>query len=349
MSSSDADKNGEVVSYFEAFLVFIVFSFVLFVLYPKDMLQRQILAESSNYDLTAIYLENMLRLEPENRELTVALLKASIRSGKYDLALKVIEALEKGADEALLKELMGYRIEALKVKYFSTNEKKFQDEARSEISVLLKEAAEKGRYEEKELEHWYALSREFSLNTQALFFLNALIAGEERAQWLEECFYLSSEMRDEKMQNECLMKLRRIDQSRYEKWTEQAFYLAVKEGKTEQAISLIKDMASRSLRWHKELAKFYVELKRYKESSKEYMRLYKGAKSTQEKKAYFLKALEALQYGSLMEEAAALAREYEAFYYRDREMSLKLIKLYLGAGKLDDAKRLSIQRLKYME
>jgi len=349
MWSSNADKDVEVISYIEVFLVLLVFSFVLYVLYPKNMLEKQVLAESSNYDLTAIYLENMLRIEPENTELTLALVKASIKGGKYDLALKMIALLGKGADEKLLHELIGFRFEALKVKYFSTNEKKYQDEVKAEIRLLLAEVIEDRHYDDKNLEYWYSGSREFSLNAPSLFFLYRLLEREERSVWLEECFYLSAELKDEKMQRECLMKLRTIDVSRYEKWTVEAYYLAVQEGEIERAIALLKDMATRSKKWREELAKFYVEIKRYKDGSSEYMILYKSASSSKEKNKYLLKALQALQYGSLMDEATRLARKYEALYYKDKEMSGMFIRLYLSIGALDDAKRVSIERLKYRE
>ncbi len=349
MSSSDANKSLEVVSYVEALFIFIIFAAVLFVLYPKDMLQKQVISESSNYDLTAIYLQNMLRLEPENRTLTLALLKSSLKSGKYDLALKMIELLKSNADETLKKELTKYRFEALKVKYFSTNEARFHVEIRTEMSLLFNSVIAERSYLNEELEYWYKGSREFSLHQSALFFLYRLLEREERTQWLEECFYLSSDLKDEKMQGECLSKLRKLDEHEYEKWTQQAYYIALGAGETERAVGLLKDMALRSKKWHLELAKYYLELKRYKASSDEYMLLYKSAKVYKEKTGYFMKALEALQYGSLMEEAADLARRYEALYYKDKKMSRRLIKLYLAAGKLDDAKRVSIERLKYLE
>jgi len=349
MSSSNVNKEIEVISYLEALGVFLVFIFVLYVLYPKDMLQKQVLSESSNYDLTAIYLENMLRIDPTNEELTIALVKASIKSGQFDLALKMIGVLEKDADIVLKKELIAFRFEALKVKYFSTNEEKYHIEVKKEIALLLNTVIVDKYYDDANLEYWYTGSREFSLNSQSLFFLYRLLEREEKAIWLEECFYLSTDLKDSTMQKDCLMRLRNIDISRYNEWTQQAYYLAVQEGEIERAISLLKDMASRSVRWRIELAKFYVELKRYKEGSQEYMLLYKGAKTAKEKKAYLLKALEALQYGSLMKEATLLARKYEALYYKDKDMSMTFIKLYLAAGALDDANRVSVERLKYVE
>lgn len=349
MFSSDANKRIEVVSYLEAAIVFCIFAFILYVLYPKDMLEKQVLSENKNYDLTAIYLENMLRLEPENKELTVALIESSIKSGKFDLALKMIAVLEKESFDLPAEALISYRFEALKVRYFSSNEKRFQKETISQLQMLLTEVIEDKHYMPESLEYWYKGAREFSINKEALFFLYKLLEKEETSLWLKECFYLSADIKDEKMQEDCLVRLRQIDASHYNEWTQTAYYLAVESGKIEQALALLKDMASKSVKWRIELAKFYVKLKHYKKASSEYMVLYKTSRSASDKKRYLLKALEALQYGSLMDEAAVLARKYEALYYRDKEMSGVFIRLYLSGNKLEDAKRVSIKRLKYMK
>lgn len=349
MSSSHATKKIEVISYLEALFIFIVFAFVLYMLYPKDMLYRQVLSESSNYDLTAIYLENMIRLEPENKALIMALIRTSAKMGKHDLSLKMIEALSKDADESLLKELVTYRFEALKTKYFSTNEEQFQEEVKNEMILFLQTLMEEENFDEEHTEYWYRAAREFSLHRPALFFLSELLQREKKAKWLEECFYLSSDLGNKKMQKECLNTLKTIDTEHYEEWMERAYYLALQEGEQERVISLLKEMAKGSVSWQQELAKYYLQVKEYKKASEQYILLYEKTKNYTAKKNYLIRALESLQYGSLMDEATALARKYESLYYADKEMSKFLITLYLAAGKLDDAKRISIERLKYME
>jgi hypothetical protein len=349
MSSSHATKKTEVVTYLEALSIFFVFVFILYILYPKDMLYKQVLSESSNYDLTAVYLENMIRLEPENKTLILALIRTSAKMGKHDLSLKMIEALGKDADESLLKELVTYRFEALKTKYFSTNEKQFQDEVKNEMTLFLQTLIKEENFDEERTEYWYTTAREFSLHRPALFFLSQLLQREKKAKWLEECFYLSGDLDDRKMQKECLNALKSIDAEHFEKWMQRAYYLAAQEGEQERAISLLKEMIKGSDSWQQELAKYYLQLKEYKKASAQYILLYEKTKNYRDKKNYLIRALESLQYGSLMEEAAALARKYDALYYKDKEMSKFLISLYLAAGKLDDAKRISIERLKYME
>ena len=44
-------------TYKEIAIMFISFSVILFFLYPKNMISKQILSEKSNYDLSMLYLE----------------------------------------------------------------------------------------------------------------------------------------------------------------------------------------------------------------------------------------------------------------------------------------------------
>ena len=71
-----------VATYKELIFTFIVFSIILIVLYPKDLLKEQILAEKSNYDLSMLYLENLLDHDPNNESLMLILAEQSLRTGK---------------------------------------------------------------------------------------------------------------------------------------------------------------------------------------------------------------------------------------------------------------------------
>ena len=64
-----------VATYKEIAIVFISFALILFFLYPKDILKENVLTEESNYDLSVLYLKNMLRHDPQNEVLMLALAK----------------------------------------------------------------------------------------------------------------------------------------------------------------------------------------------------------------------------------------------------------------------------------
>ena len=107
------DERLEVMSYSGILGVFLLFALVLYLLYPKEMLEQNVLKESSNYDLTEIYLENMLRQDPDNTELMIALANTAIESGNIDLATRLLKVLETSKDEAVLKRPSCYDIRSL--------------------------------------------------------------------------------------------------------------------------------------------------------------------------------------------------------------------------------------------
>lgn len=347
--NSIEDEPLEVITYFEAVMIFILFGFILYVLYPKDMLREQILAESSNYDLTAKYLENMLRLEPENKELTMTMIRTSIKNRQHELSLKLIEVMVKSADKELMQELVVYKLEALRVKYFSTNEAALRQEIVADIVALLDEVVEKHYYLDSDLDFWYDSARSFSLHKQALGFLKELLAVKKQAKLLEECFYLSVSLKNTSMQTQCLSDLRKMDSAHYREWTEKAYYIAMRKGDIHGAIALLQEMSKDSKKWQERLAAYYLELRQYKNSSNEYLRLLDSSKTHGYKKRYLGLALRSLQYGDLYNDAVILARKYESLYYNDEEMSMKIIRLYLSYNRLEDARRVSLKRLEYMK
>ena len=100
MSSVNNSKE-YVASYKELIITFLVFCIILFMLYPKDLIKEQILAENSNYDLSMLYLKNMLKNDPSNESLMLLLASQSLRSGKKDLAYKLLELLHNSKDKTV--------------------------------------------------------------------------------------------------------------------------------------------------------------------------------------------------------------------------------------------------------
>ena len=345
MSSSVDKKEIQVVTYLEAFILGMVFIFILYILYPKDTLYKQVLSEKNNYDLTAVYLENMVRLDPTNKELILALVKTSIRDGEVDLALKMINILSKDKSSDNQKEILKYKFSILKLKYFSTNEKQFQEKILKEMKTLLNNLIKDKIYNDEDIEFWYESSKEFSLNHSALYFLQILVKKSKKQSLYEECFYISDSIKDEKIHSECLIKLQKLDS----KWIKKAYYIAINKNDKKQIFSILTEMSRKSIYWKEELAKFYLSEKNYQKSSDLYMQIFKKVSKYEKKKKYIIKAIEALRYANMLDEASSLAKKYEQNYYKDKNMSSYIIKLYLNASKLEDAKRVSIKRLKYMD
>ncbi|MDQ7066894.1 MAG: hypothetical protein Q9M40_02205 [Sulfurimonas sp.] len=91
--ADDKIKKVYVITYKELIFTFLMFSVILIVLFPKDILKEQILAENSNYDLSMLYLKNLLKHSPEDESLMLILAEQSLRSGKRDLSLRLLELL----------------------------------------------------------------------------------------------------------------------------------------------------------------------------------------------------------------------------------------------------------------
>ncbi len=84
-------------------------------------------------------------------------------------------------------------------------------------------------------------------------------------------------------------------------------------------------------------------------SSVLYMQSYYEAKSKREKGKYFLKALQSLQNGNLLKEVVILAKKYQNRFLMDTKVSSEIMKIYLAAGALNDAKKYAAKVLKAKE
>ncbi|MEF3280074.1 MAG: tetratricopeptide repeat protein [Elusimicrobiota bacterium] len=77
----------------EIFLIFLIFSFLLYALYPKDKLAMYAINEDKNYDLTELYLRNMYKKYPQNTDLIFALCDVYIKQKKFQKAIEIINEI----------------------------------------------------------------------------------------------------------------------------------------------------------------------------------------------------------------------------------------------------------------
>ncbi len=90
----NANKKGiNTISDFEIFSIFIIFSFLLYSLYPGKKLTEYAINEDKNYDLTEIYLKNIYQKYPENVDLLFALSNIYLKRGKTTHARELIQKI----------------------------------------------------------------------------------------------------------------------------------------------------------------------------------------------------------------------------------------------------------------
>jgi hypothetical protein len=340
-----AEERIDIANYKEIVFIFLVFATVLYFIYPKDMLQKQVLKEKSNYALSALYIDNMLKIDPKNRKLIFAAVKADLNNGKIDLANKLIEVLKNNTNTDEEK-----KIALLEYKLYSIQQEKNKDENRSikiekNIAKLIYRVSKFKNFDEDYAFVWYKNALAHSKKEEALSFIKPIYErGDTYA--LEQCTQLAHELKKIEEKLYCTEKLINLDHNRSKHWLESAYNMYTQSGNTVQAYKMIKELASIDHAFIPELARVELIGKHFIDSSKSFMVLYKNSTDEDKKKQYLLNAIQVLFDGKKIVEVVILIKKYEDTYITDENMTQKFIKLYLSADRLKDARELSIKLMK---
>jgi hypothetical protein len=347
-SQYDKDRDKlkiEVTSYLEAFFIFCVFAFILIVLYPKDMLREQVLSESSNYDLTATYLENMLKLEPDNVDLLIPMAKVSLQRHNYDLSEKILKALRVIPEKKVQVEVYSLEYNLLDIRKNSSEDNATIDKYREKMVSLINKMANENMFKKEDIPKWYHEAISLGEKEAALKIIRPLYKEDKDLYWLEQALYLSTELKNEVEKRFCANTLAEMDVEHNEKWLKTAYEVSIENGSIGESLSYIAQLAKINTKYKDEQARIELLAGSYKRSSDIYMQLHNESRSKREKAKYFLKALRSLQHGNLLDEVVKLAQKYEDEYISDKRISSEIIKIYLASGKIEEAKRYSLKIL----
>jgi len=338
-------KPKEVATNREILFIFLIFLFVFYVIYPEKMLQKQVLSEKSNYELTGVYLENMLRLDPGNTKLMYAAAKVSLEQGNLDLSEKLLQVLQKSDDSSIQKKLekLEYRLIELQITYshdpiYITKKKKI-------LSKIIVRVEQKQLFEKKDALIWYRRALALSQNKVALSFMEALSDSNDPSD-LEQCVYMMIQPENRYKRIECAEKLSHFDGKSTKKWLVAAWTLYTQEGNYNKAIEILERLVKIDPSYNDILAETRRAAGKFVESSNLYILLYRNSSSYERKKEYLLKAIFALSSGKLNHKAVSLVQKYEINYINDDEMLQKLIKLYLSMDELEAARILTLKMMK---
>ena len=335
----------EIASTREILFIFSIFVFILFILYPKAMLHKQVLAEKSNYELTGVYLENMLRLEPENVDLMFAAADASLQNGNYDLAEKLISVLRKSDNMQIAKELELLNYKLLKILIEHSSDPVFIEKRKIEMLNIIYHVSEKKLFDKDNAFIWYRNAMDFSEKELALEFLKPLCEIDDHFA-LEQCVYMAVQPQNRHMRIQCTKKLIRIDKKESKKWLGILYTFYVEDKDYKNALDTLERLVKIDSGFKEELARMEAVAGNFVKSSNLYISFYENADDYKSKKRYLLEAVRVLVTGEMNDRAVKLAQRYEDNYLKDEEMSTKLIKLYLSMDRLEAAKKLSVKLLK---
>lgn len=340
-----ADYRADIASKKEITFIFVVFATVLYFIYPSDILKEQAMKEKSNYALSAIYLENMLQLDPDNEELLLAVVSANLHSGKIELSKKLLSVLQ-----GSVKPEDRYKLDILKYKIYRLEQQNTQDKNKSielskDMEKLLKRVTTKGKFQKKNATLWYRYALELDQKEAALSFIKPVYEqGDKYA--LEQCIYLASELNNTKEKIYCTQKLVTADLNQSKKWLESAYVMYTESGDEKQAYKILKKLAKKDSKYLDDLARAELREKEYEKSSKRFMVLYKHSSDKEKKDYYILAAIQALIDGNKIDKAVALMKAHEEIYLKDEKMMNIFLKKYLAIQRLQDAQALSIKLMK---
>jgi uncharacterized alpha/beta hydrolase family protein len=349
MSQSYVYDNRIVVStYRDIFMVFVLFVGILFSLYPGKVDPKQILEERSNHALAAIYLENMLRLEPENIELIFATIRVSLERGNLNLAEELIGVLQTPQYEYMSKEVNLLYFKVLKARFLRYKEVNKKEEANSyekKMKNLLKKLSKENKFDKKDALIWYSEAIVLKDKESALFFLKPLYQ-DKNIYALEQCVSFAEEIGYIKEKQFCLESLATLDGKSSEKWLNVTYSMYIAKGQNEKALKILQKLVKIDSNYNDEMARMQEITGRHKDASIVYLKLYNKSETKKEKKYYFFKAIDVLSFSGLNSEAVNVAQLYEDDYLNDDEVMQKLLYLYMALNALDKAQALSIKLLK---
>jgi predicted Zn-dependent protease len=340
-------KKNYVVTYKELVFAFIVFVVILVVLYPKDLLKQQISSEKSNYDLSMLYLTDLLKHSPNDESLMIILAEQSLRSGNKAQSIKLLDKLTKSRSKKLKNQALVLSYELKKDNYYYIKDKKKQLEAKEELRRLFQRIFYQNLYSKQDIDRWYNEAVFLDESVPMYFFLQEKIAKDpSNVELLEKAYYLSIKFNKPKDSVKYMKLLLRYDTDRKEKWLQDNYYMLVNSKNYAMVEKFLERESKNSIEWKKKAADYYLMRKSFKKASKEYIEIYNKTKDYTERKTYFMKAVRALQAGNYLQESAALAHKYENYYIHDKEARKFLLKVYLGTANLDYASSLSKKILK---
>jgi len=345
MSLSNANRDRvDLATHTEIIAIFLMFGMILYSIYPKDMQRKQVLAEKSNYALTAVYLENMLRLDPENVDLLFATVKADIESGNMKLANKLIEILKNSKDMDAKKKYYLLKYKLLDEKRKNSEDENLTKDIESDMVEIIQKVANEKIFEKKYAMIWYKSAKDMLLKEEAFKFLEPFY-GQNNNNALERCIELADEKQYLDKRLRCLDRLIMIDSNISKEWLISAYTMYTEYNEERKALNVVKKLAKIDKNYTIELARLLRVAGDYHDSSNYYMSLYNSSSDVDMQKDYLFKAISSLQEGDLNEEIVSLLKRYEDRYIDDDEMMIKFIKIYLSIEKLSRAKELSLRLL----
>ena len=346
--SSVNNENEElyVIEYKELFFFLFVFLFILVTLFPKELVMRELFAKNDkDYRLSLVYLEDLVKKEPNNLQLQLLLAQKALLANEHELAYQTASKLLKSKDEKIANKALLLAYEALKQEYFHARSKAEKEHIQKELSSLFAKIFTRHLFDD-DAAKWYKEAQLVQNTQAALYFLKKMLQNDKNdLERLKEAYYLASSLRKDEEALQYLDLLIQKDQKERFKWKRAKYYLLLRDKKYDELEHFLRKEAKYSMEFAQMLARFYLMRKEYIRASHVYIWMMQHAKGYESKKSYFIQAVDALRAGGHDAMAARLVKRFEPEYMHDKAMREYMLKVYLAANELDFAHRLALKTL----
>jgi len=330
-----ADKPPVVISNKELIFLLGVFIFILVQLYPKNILQKIIEDDHSNYALTMVYLKDLLKHHPNDLMLNLVYLKKKMEVRDINISIPLANKLMQSKKEMIKNQATLLAFHAYMIQYFQMKKSKQRDEIYNKICKLFSIIYEKKLYNGNNKE-WLSHATFVKNNVARYYFLQRLLAKESKnVALLRDAYFLALKLGHKQDANEYMESLLIYDKKNPQEWAIAKYNALISYKRYNEAQKVLEQNANKSLEIKKRLASFYLMRSLYASAAKTYIELSHEVKDKQKRNMYIKKAIRVLQSGDLLDEAAKLAHNYESRYLNNIKMRQFILKIYLASGKLD--------------
>jgi len=332
----DADKTPVVVvSNKELLFLVAVFIFILIQLYPKNVLQKIIEDDHSDYALTMVYLKDLLKHNPNDEMLNLVYLKKKMEVRDINVSIPLANRLMYSQKEIIRNQATLLAFNAYMIQYFQTKNTYEKHKIYNKIRKLFYTIYVTKLYD-NDAKQWYSNATFVQNEPARYYFLKQLLAKKPtNVVLLRDAYFLALKLGHKRDAEHYMEVLLVYDTKNREQWALEKYHALLNYKKYNEAQLVLEKNANRFLKIKKLLASFYLMRSLYASASKTYIEISKEVTGKKEKDAYIKKAIQALQSGNLLNAAAKLAHSYENEYLNDSKMRQFILKIYLASGKLD--------------
>jgi len=340
---SDAIKqNNKIISTFEIFALFIAFIAIFVLLFPKEKLGKDVLTDKSNVDLTIAYLKNLVKIEPKNRDLLLAMASSLHLRDNNQKALKLLKELENSKDINLQSKATILHIQINQEKIDKQTKEKEILKLEKINRQLLSNISNKPITNLNINKKLYNIALSLHDKKSALHFVLNILNNKKlnnRIYWLKNAHYISDALNRDLIDIQILKELTKLDHNKSSLWLSVLIY---KLPKNYDLASLMKELSLEK----GQIASLYMIKQQSKKAVTIYKDLLNKTNDKREKIYLIKKIIKILQANNQTIQAATFAHDYESYFIKNKNLRKKIIKLYLGAGKTTWAREFSLAILK---